>query len=291
MFLLLIEAKTLFIFDFRLLLAFVLIVCVIFVLNLMEYNRKWPRVSKELGQTVQNRGICPNFGCFVWIWAFNRDFFEPLLIFCCNLSSWAQQGLRERSETSASNEIRHKFDVFLSIFIQNVQILGQYPLFLTLLPSSFNTLVYFFLYFIRLSTKMTKTINSYVGKYWNSKRNIVLGLISIQNVPIWAKYCQIRFFHWVLFESLLIYSVSHQGKPKNGWGFQDIHWLLPKFASKQLNCLDFIRNFNSVLFSQIRASNQDFFDPLVFFCCNLSAWVQKWSSERSETLASTFICD
>ena len=61
-----IEPKTLFCFEFRYLPAFVLIVFVIFVLSLIGYNKKWARVSKELGQRVQIRGIWPKFGRFVW---------------------------------------------------------------------------------------------------------------------------------------------------------------------------------------------------------------------------------
>ena len=49
---------------------------------------------------------------FRQIWPFNRDFFEPLLIFCCNLSAWAQKWPRERSETLASIEICDKTTFF-----------------------------------------------------------------------------------------------------------------------------------------------------------------------------------
>ena len=50
-----IDPKTWFCFQFGYLPAFVLIVFVIFVLSLMEYNKKWPRLSKELGQRLQIR--------------------------------------------------------------------------------------------------------------------------------------------------------------------------------------------------------------------------------------------
>ena len=53
---------------------------------------------------------------------FNRDFFEPLVIFCCNLSAWAQKWQRQWTETPASTEICDKTTFFGSIFIQNVQI-------------------------------------------------------------------------------------------------------------------------------------------------------------------------
>ena len=44
-------------------------------------------------------------------------------------------------------------------------------------------------------------------------------------------------------------------------------------------------------FRQIRPFNRDFFEPLVIFCCNLSAWAQKWQRQHTETPASTEICD
>ena len=150
---------------------------------------------------------------------FNRDFFEPLVIFCCNLSAWAQKWQRQHTETPASTEICDKTTFlgqfsyktskfgpnssnldplteffwnpcsFFVVFYQpehkndkdNTQKHRQVPKFATkqrfwvnfhtkrpnlgqirriwtLWPSSFETLAHFLLYSIRLSTKMTKTI-------------------------------------------------------------------------------------------------------------------------------------
>ena len=44
-------------------------------------------------------------------------------------------------------------------------------------------------------------------------------------------------------------------------------------------------------FRQIRPFNRDFFEPLLIFCCNLSAWAQKWQRQSTERPASTEICD
>ena len=44
-------------------------------------------------------------------------------------------------------------------------------------------------------------------------------------------------------------------------------------------------------FRQNRPFNRDFFEPLVIFCCNLTAWAQKWQRQSTETPASTEICD
>ena len=223
---------------------------------------------------------------------FNRDFFEPLVIFCCNLSAWAQKWQRQHTETPASTEICDKTTFlgqfsyktskfgpnssnldplteffwnpcsFFVVFYQpehkndkdNTQKHRQVPKFATkqrfwvnfhtkrpnlgqirriwtLWPSSFETLAHFLLYSIRLSTKMTKTINTNAGKYRNSKQNNVLGSISIQNVKIWAKCRQIPVFQRV------------------------------------------------------------FFEPLVIFCCILSGWARKCPRTSRYSLISTEICD
>ena len=136
---------------------------------------------------------------------FNRDFFEPLVIFCCNLSAWAQKWQRQWTETPASTEICDKTTFFGSIFIQNVQIWPKFNEFGPFDRGSFETLGHFLLYSISLSTKMTKTINTNAGKYRNLRQNNVFGSISIQNVQIWAKCRQIRLFQPVFFEPLVIF--------------------------------------------------------------------------------------
>ena len=83
--------------------------------------------------------------------------------------------------------------------------LGKIQRIWTLSPCSFETLGHFLLYSIRLSTKMTKTINTNAGKYRNSKQNNVMGSVSVQNVKIGAKCRQIRVFHRVFFEPLVIF--------------------------------------------------------------------------------------
>ena len=231
-------------------------------------------------------------GKFHQIRNINQNFMEPLVIFCCNLSPWAQKWQRQSTETPASTEIcdkttflgqfsyktskfgpnssnldplteffwnpcsffvviyqpEHKNDKdnqqkhrqvpkfatkqrFWVNFHTKRPNLGQIPRIWTLWPSSFETLAHFLLYSIRLSTKMTKTINTNAGKYRNSKQNNVLGSISIQNVKIWAKCRQIRLFQRV------------------------------------------------------------FFEPLVIFCCILSGWARKCPRTSRYSLISTEICD
>ena len=135
---------------------------------------------------------------------FNRDFFEPLVIFCCNLSAWAQKWQRQHTETPASTEICDK-TTFLGQFHTKRPNLGQIRRIWTLWPSSFETLAHFLLYSISLSTKMTKTTHRNTGKYRNLRQNNVFGSIFIQNVQIWAKFVEFGPFDRVLLKPLLIF--------------------------------------------------------------------------------------
>ena len=137
---------------------------------------------------------------------FNRDFFEPLVIFCCNLSAWAQKWQRQHTETPASTEICDK-TTFLGQFSYKTSKFGPNSSNLDPLTEFFWNPCSFFVVFYQAEHKNDKD-NQH--KRWQvpetfSKQNNVLGSISIQNVKIWAKCRQIPVFQRVFFEPLVIF--------------------------------------------------------------------------------------
>ena len=136
---------------------------------------------------------------------FNRDFFEPLVIFCCNLSAWAQKWQRQWTETPASTEICDKTTFFGSIFIQNVQIWPKFNEFGPFDRVLLKPLVIFCCILSAWAQKWQRTINTNAGKYRNLRQNNVFGSISIQNVQIWAKFNEFGPFDRVLLKPLVIF--------------------------------------------------------------------------------------
>ena len=188
---------------------------------------------------------------FRQIWPFNRDFFEPLLIFCCNLSAWAQKWPRERSETLASIEICDKTTFFgrfsykTSKFGPNSTNLDPFTLFFPN-PS-------FFVVFYQAEHKNDKDHQQKRGKYRNSMQNNVLGSISIQNVQIWAKCRQIGVFHRVFFEPLLIFCCIPSGWARKWPRTSRYSLITTEICDKTTELLRFhsqsIQNVNSVQIS------------------------------------------
>ena len=184
------------------------------------WARKWPRTSRYSLITTEICDKTTELLRFHSQCQFCANFvkFDPLTEISLNLCSFFVVIYQPEHKNDQENDHKRwqvsKFATkrrFLVDFHTKRPNLGQIPPIWTLSPCSFQTLGHFLLYSIRLSTKMTKTINRNDGKYRNSMQNNVLGSISIQNVQIWAKCRQIGVFHRVFFEPLLIFCCIPSG--------------------------------------------------------------------------------
>ena len=224
---------------------------------------------------------------------FNRDFFEPLVIFCCNLSAWAQKWQRQWTETPASTEICDKTTFFWLNFHTKRPNLAQIQRIWTLWPSSFETLGHFLLYSISLSTKMTKTINTNAGKYRNLRQNNVFWLNFHTKRPNLGQIQRIWTLWPSSFETLghfLLYSISLSTKMT-----KTINTNAGKYRNlRQNNVFGSISIQNVQIWAkcrQIRLFQPVFFEPLVIFWCILSGWARKCPRTSRYSLISTEICD
>ena len=135
---------------------------------------------------------------------FNRDFFEPLVIFCCNLTAWAQKWQRQSTETPASTEICDK-TTFLGQFSYKTSKFGPNSSNLDPLTEFFWNPCSFFVVIYQPEHKNDKDNQQKHRKYRNLRQNNVFGSIFIQNVQIWAKFHEFGPFDRVLLKPLLIF--------------------------------------------------------------------------------------
>ena len=135
---------------------------------------------------------------------FNRDFFEPLVIFCCNLSAWAQKWQRQHTETPASTEICDK-TTFLGQFSYKTSKFGPNSSNLDPLTEFFWNPCSFFVVFYQPEHKNDKDNTQKHRQVPKLRQNNVFGSIFIQNVQIWAKFVEFGPFDRVLLKPLLIF--------------------------------------------------------------------------------------
>ena len=213
-----IEPKTLFCFEFRYLPAFVLIVFVIFVLSLIEYNKKWARVSKELGQRVQIRGIIRR----IWtLWPSSFETLAHFLLYSISLSTKMTKTINRN--TGKYRNLRQN-NVFGSIFIQNVQIWAKFHEFGPFDRVLLKPLLIFC------------CILSGWAQKWQRQSTQTLASIEIQSkTTFWAQFPyktskfepNVAKFDCFSEFSLNLWSffvVSYQAEQENAQGLQDIHW-------------------------------------------------------------------
>ena len=223
---------------------------------------------------------------------FNRDFFEPLVIFCCNLSAWAQKWQRQSTETPASTEICDK-TTFLGQFSYKTSKFGPNSSNLDPLTEFFWNPWSFFVVFYQPEHKNDKDnqhkrwqVPKFATKqrFWLNFHTKRPNLGQIQRIwTLWPSS----------FETLghfLLYSISLSTKMT-----KTINTNAGKYRnSKQNNVLGSISIQNVQIWAkcrQIRLFQRVFFEPLVIFWCILSGWARKCPRTSRYSLISTEICD
>ena len=221
---------------------------------------------------------------------FNRDFFEPLVIFCCNLSAWAQKWQRQHTETPASTEICDK-TTFLGQFSYKTSKFGPNSSNLDPLTEFFWNPCSFFVVFYQPEHKNDKDNTQkhrQVPKFATKQRFWVSFHTKRPNLG------QIRRI-WTLwpssFETLahfLLYSISLSTKMT-----KTTHRNTGKYRNLRQNNVFgsiFIQNVQIwAKFVEFGPFDRVLLKPLLIFCCILSGWAQKWQRQSTQTLASTEI--
>ena len=155
---------------------------------------------------------------------FNRDFFEPLVIFCCNLSAWAQKWQRQWTETPASTEICDKTTFFGSIFIQNVQIWPKFNEFGPFDRVLLKPLLIFCCILSAWAQKWQRQSTQTLASTEICDKTTFLAQFPYktskfeQNVAKFDCFSQFSLNLWSFF------GVSYQAEQENAQGLQDIHW-------------------------------------------------------------------
>ena len=170
---------------------------------------------------------------------FNRDFFEPLVIFCCNLSAWAQKWQRQSTETPASTEICDKTTIFGSIFIQNVQIWAK-----------FNEFGPFHRVLLKPLVIFCCILSAWAQKWQRQSTQTLASTEICDKTTFWAQfpYKTSKFgpnstnldpFTEFFWNPWSFFVVFYQPEHKNDRDNQHKRWQVPKFKAKQRFGLNF----------------------------------------------------
>ena len=160
---------------------------------------------------------------FRQIWPFNRDFFEPLLIFCCNLSAWAKMTKRTIRNAGKYRNLRQN-DVFWSIFIQNVQIWAKFHQFGPFHPVLSKPLVIFCCILSGWAQKWQRPSTETMASTGIQCKTTFWGQFPYKTSKFEPNVAKLECFTEFSLNLCSFFAVSHQAEQENGQGLQDIHW-------------------------------------------------------------------
>ena len=203
---------------------------------------------------------------------FNRDFFEPLVIFCCNLSAWAQKWQRQWTETPASTEICDKTTFFGSIFIQNVQIWPKFNEFGPFDRVLLKPLVIFCCILSAWAQKWQRQSTQTLASTEICDKTTFLAQFPYKTSKFGPNSTNLDPLTEFFWNPWSFFVVIYQPEHKNDKDNQHKRWQVPKFATTFLAQFPYKTSKfeqNVWLFQPV------FFEPLVIFWCILSGWARK----------------